>query len=91
MAENTASITYKQVERAVGKFGGSALEVWGKIGRITGAGIPPRDADGDATIALTGVSDSKRAQIDALLEKAEERDDEGKAEATAAKSKGKEK
>lgn len=86
-----ASITYKQVEKAVAKSGGSAREVWEKIGHITGAGVPGLDADGDATIALTSSSDAQRARVAALLEKAEEANDEGKAEASAAKTTGKSK
>ena len=88
----TGSITYKQVERAVGKYGGSAREVWEKIGRdIVKSGVPGLDADGDATISTTGLSDAQLARIDALLVKAEETNAEGKEEAAAAKTTKKEK
>ena len=56
------AITYKEVERA----GGNA-ETWAKIGKITGAGEVPRDGDGNASIDITSLSDSKVASIDALL------------------------
>lgn len=65
----TGAITYKQVEKAAGA---GAREVWAKIGEITGAGVPMLNADGDAAIATTGLSDAKLAQIDGLLKKKKE-------------------
>jgi hypothetical protein len=62
-----AAITYKQVRRAVKDTGANVYDVWAKIGQITGAGTPGLDADGDASIDLTDVSDAKRGQIDRLL------------------------
>lgn len=64
------AITYKQVQKAVGDT--LAGETWEKIGRLTGAGIVPRDYDGDASIDLTDVSAAKLEQIDRLIERKEE-------------------
>lgn len=60
----TGSVTYKQVEKAAGA---GAKDAWVQIGKITGAGTVPLDQDGDATIATTGLSDAKLAQIEGLL------------------------
>lgn len=67
----TGSVTYKQVQKAVGDS--AALETWRDIGRITGAGNVPLDADNDATIATTGLSDAKLAQIDSVLKPKKEK------------------
>jgi hypothetical protein len=59
------AITYKEVKKAAGNDQAGGLELWHKIGEITGAGhLPGQD---EATIDLTGVSDAKRERIDKLL------------------------
>ena len=52
------AITYKEA---------GSPENWRKICEITGAGIVPLDADGNASIDLTSLSEAKKAQIDRLL------------------------
>lgn len=59
------AITYKEVKKAVGEEGSS--EMWRKIGEIADAGHVPTGIDGDGSIDLTSVSDSKRDRIDKLL------------------------
>ena len=74
------AITYKQVEAA-----GGNLETWKRVGEISGAGTPTLNADGNASIDLTELSEAKRGQIDKLLADSEAE------KAEAAKTKGKEK
>lgn len=66
------AITYKEVKKATGDQG--STEVWRKIGEIAETGTVPTGIDGDGSIDLTDVSDSKRDRIDKLLagEKEEE-------------------
>ena len=73
------AVTYKEV-RSVAQDDLGATETWRKIGEITGAGHVPLNADGNAVIALTDVSDSKRERIDKIL--AGEEKEEAKAETT---------
>jgi hypothetical protein len=55
-----AAITYAAVKRAY-KEKGPAEEAWRKIGEVTGAGnVPPSE---DATIDLTGMSESVRERV----------------------------
>ncbi|MCA1589177.1 MAG: hypothetical protein LC734_02060 [Acidobacteria bacterium] len=68
------SITYKQVEKAVEE--GRRGTVWRRIGEITGAGHIPLNSEGNASIDLTGVSDVKFAQVERLLEKNGEDDED---------------
>lgn len=64
----TRAITFKEVKKD--REQAEAVEVWHKIGDITGAGHLP--ASDEATIDLTDVSDAKRGQIDRLLAKEDE-------------------
>lgn len=61
------AITYKEVARVTGGDRLATVELWHKIGDITGAGHVGLDIDGNASIDLTDVSDSKRERIDALM------------------------
>lgn len=80
------AITYKEVERAVGKDA-TPRETWEKIGMMVGAGRVPLNDDGDASIDLTGASDTEQKDINALLTKATE---DKKARAAEAKKSTKE-
>lgn len=60
------AITYKEVVRTMGTDAGAG-EVWRQIGEAVGAGHVPLNADGDASIGLTGASDAKRAQVDKIV------------------------
>ena len=83
-----AVITYKEVAKATDTYAGS-VELWNKIGEITGAGHIPVSPEGNAApIDLTSVSDAKRAQIERLLSKASGGEDAA-AEPQAAKQAGK--
>jgi hypothetical protein len=72
MGEPRGAVTYKEVERVVGKEG--ALEVWRKICEATGAGVIPIRENRQAAIDLGGASDAKRAQVENLLAKNEPED-----------------
>jgi hypothetical protein len=74
------AITYKEVERAVGKTA-NARDTWEKIGMLVGAGRVP--AGDDAAIDLTGASDGEVSRIDEILGKAEAKKEDAK---TSAKS-----
>ena len=63
------AITYKEVEKAVGE---GSRAVWEKVGEISGAGLVPLDASGNASIDLTEASESVRSRIDKLLVKEDE-------------------
>ena len=65
MAEPKA-VTYKHVQKAIGE---GSMDAWRRIGEITGAGYVPLDADGDAVIDITELSEAKQSQIDALMNK----------------------
>ncbi len=82
MNNEPKAITYKQVKTATGDEG--SLRVWERIGEITGAGTVPTGIDGDGSVDLTEVSESKREQIDRLLEKQEEIKEDAKAAAKEA-------
>lgn len=65
------AITYKEV-RSASEDDKGATETWRKIGEITGAGHVPLNADGNATISLTDVSDSKRERIAKMVNPVDE-------------------
>ena len=78
MTSEPRAITFKQVgDRAT----------WEKIGEISGAGSVPLNTDGDASIDLTDVSESKRSRIEALLQKQAEADQMDAEEVTIDESK----
>ena len=71
------AITYKEVKKATGDVG--SAEMWRKIGDIADAGHAPTGIDGDGSIDLTDVSDSKRDRIDKLLAGEKEESEAAKA------------
>lgn len=74
------AITFKEVKKSAGEGIHAATELWHKVGDIAGAGHVGLDIDGNASIDLTGASDSVRERIDNLLAKKEEEATEAKAE-----------
>jgi hypothetical protein len=76
------AITYKEVRKAHGTDAG-AVDVWHRIGDMTGAGHVGLDPDGNASIDLTDSSDSVRERVDRML--AGEKEDAEAAKAAEAK------
>lgn len=60
------AITYKEVAKSAA----SPAEAWAEIGRVTGAGTIPLDADGNASIDLTDASDAVREKVDRITDAA---------------------
>jgi hypothetical protein len=81
------AITYKEVKRATGGVGSTAL--WEKIGKITGAGTAPTGIDDDGSYDLTEASESVRNRVDELLKDAEADRSETDESKAAAKPAGK--
>ena len=68
------AITFKEVAKvAAGNH--AATELWHKVGDIAGAGHVGLDPDGNASIDLTEVSDSKRERIEKLINPEAKEDD----------------
>ena len=61
------AVTFKEVKKVAGEGIHAATELWHKVGDIVGAGHVGLDPDGNASIDLTEVSDSKRERIDKIL------------------------
>jgi hypothetical protein len=85
MAEETTprAITYKEVRKANESDAGTT-EMWRKIGEISGAGHVPLDVDGNASIDVTDLADSKIARIDKLISGAKDEEQEQTAETSTA-------
>jgi hypothetical protein len=67
------AVTYKEVKKVAGEGLHAATTLWHKVGDIAGAGHVGIDADENASIDLTDVSEAKRAQIDAILNPSKKR------------------